>query len=242
MSLEITDYYELLALHRCVLEAKFHSDPEDGDIADSPLVAGLANRILEALEQAESQRGKPGEVKNWERWRKIDRRTYFWKTAVSFAVAYPRWSELGAHEKRELVATLLAPFVATDSDFVEFCSLVENRKQKTLSSSNVAGEQHTKSDFAIKVLQRVGDEINDNVDVEVQLSGERYSATFATLKNLENILAGYRETGECLSGKYFWCSGLILIEDLSPPTIRDSVEHLIAIGEFSKAFEGPHND
>jgi hypothetical protein len=67
MLLSITDYYELLALHRIVLEAKFHSDPDDRDIADSPIAAALANQIVEALQNAETLRGKPERAGEWER-------------------------------------------------------------------------------------------------------------------------------------------------------------------------------
>ncbi|PQV89209.1 hypothetical protein CDT93_21660, partial [Cronobacter sakazakii] len=41
--------------------------------------------------------------------------------------------------------------------------------------------------------------MDDNIDVEVLLdNGERYTATFFTLKNIASILERYKNSGECL--------------------------------------------
>ena len=54
-----------------MLEAKFHNDSDDRDIADIHYAALLAKRILEELLNAEVLRGKPDKVREWERWRNI---------------------------------------------------------------------------------------------------------------------------------------------------------------------------
>jgi hypothetical protein len=54
-----------------MLEAKFHNDSDDRDIADIHYAALLAKRILEDLLNAEVLRGKPDKVREWERWRNI---------------------------------------------------------------------------------------------------------------------------------------------------------------------------
>jgi hypothetical protein len=50
-----------------MLEAKFHNDSDDRDIADIHYAALLAKRILEELLNAEVLRGKPDKVREWER-------------------------------------------------------------------------------------------------------------------------------------------------------------------------------
>lgn len=124
MLFSITDYYELLALHRIVLEAKFHNDPDDRDIADSPIAAALANRIVEALQNAEALRGKPERVSEWERWRKVDFKGRFLENTVSYLRRHDKWSSMSQTERRDMAATLLAPFQISESDYQEFEKLV----------------------------------------------------------------------------------------------------------------------
>lgn len=59
--MKIEDKFELMALHRCLLEAKFNPNPNDRDIAGSPIVAKLINQLTDELEKIEG--------KSWEEWR-----------------------------------------------------------------------------------------------------------------------------------------------------------------------------
>lgn len=82
---------------------------------------------------------------------------------------------------------------------------------------------------------------NDNVDVDLVFdSGERYTATFFTLQNIQSLLDNYKITGECNSGQYFWASDMIIVEKLTPETIRQTVQDLLST-DFKCAFSGPHS-
>ncbi len=59
--MKIEGHFELLALHRCLFEAKFNACPDDYDIAGSPIVAKLANEVLASLKEIEGDK--------WEEWR-----------------------------------------------------------------------------------------------------------------------------------------------------------------------------
>ena len=96
-------------------------------------------------------------------------------------------------------------------------------------------------------LQVVGPQVwsptDDNVDVEVRLpNGDLYVATFFTLANLQRLFEKNRESGECLSGRYFWASDMILVEELTIESMTDAVEDLIANGEFAGAFRKSDED
>lgn len=79
--------------------------------------------------------------------------------------------------------------------------------------------------------------MDDNIDVEVLLdNGERYTAAFFTLKNIASILERYKNSGECLSGLYFWASNLIIIDNLHKETIREAIDDLVKNGEFFSSF------
>lgn len=81
------------------------------------------------------------------------------------------------------------------------------------------------------------DVLDDNIDVEVRFpDGRRYTATFFTLKNLESLFRKNRETGECLSGTYFWAVEMIIVENLECQTLTATVEGLLHDQEFESAF------
>ena len=78
---------------------------------------------------------------------------------------------------------------------------------------------------------------NDNSDVWVTLSDEsRWVATFFTYRNISSLSIKNAETGECLSGKYFWSSDMILIDRLTPSNIEAVVKDLLASNEFKLVF------
>lgn len=88
----------------------------------------------------------------------------------------------------------------------------------------------------IRVHHEVDDVLNDNVDAEVVLSnGESRTVTFFTLRNIEQVLSRYKESGECLFGKYFWAKDLIIVESLDFEVIRKVVWDLVESGEYEGA-------
>jgi len=95
---------------------------------------------------------------------------------------------------------------------------------------------------SIDYYTEIADPDDDNVDVHVRLeSGERYVATFFTLRNIQGLMDKDKKTGEG-SGKYFWASDMVIVLDLNDATIRKTVEEMIANGEFEHAFSGPLPD
>ena len=81
------------------------------------------------------------------------------------------------------------------------------------------------------------DSDNDNVDVQVTFpNGERFSAVFFTLRNIEALMKRYKKTGECASGLYFWASDMMIVESLTEKTICKTIDHLLAEDEFGYVF------
>ena len=65
---------------------------------------------------------------------------------------------------------------------------------------------------------------DDNTDVVVTLSdGSKWVASFFSYKNICSLSKNNRETGECLSGKYFWASDMILADEVS----RERIEEIL---------------
>ena len=89
----------------------------------------------------------------------------------------------------------------------------------------------------IKIIDEIVDINNDNADIEVTISDNKYVATFFTLKNISTLFESYRNTGECLAGSYFWSSNMIIVKDLNEETIQSVISQLVESDEFEDVFE-----
>ncbi|MDF2535372.1 MAG: hypothetical protein K0R18_1531 [Bacillales bacterium] len=78
---------------------------------------------------------------------------------------------------------------------------------------------------------------NDNTDVFVEFDDNtKWVATFFTYSNISKLVEKNKQTGECLNGKYFWGSDMLLIDVISKERIEEVVRHLIVKGEFENIF------
>jgi hypothetical protein len=68
-------------------------------------------------------------------------------------------------------------------------------------------------------------------------NGKRFVATFFTYDNIKTLAEKSKQTGECLSGKYFWASDMILIDRVDRKSIEAAIEDLIRGGYFDTAFK-----
>ncbi|WP_433412897.1 hypothetical protein ACQP1V_27075 [Microtetraspora malaysiensis] len=64
-----------------------------------------------------------------------------------------------------------------------------------------------------------------------------------TLEAIAGIMDRWQGTGECLNGRYFWCSDLVIIRKPGFVSMADAVRDMIAIGEFESTCSAlPIND
>ena len=81
------------------------------------------------------------------------------------------------------------------------------------------------------------DPIDSNTDVIVHLDdGSRWMATFVSYKNVATLTQKDKQTGESLSGAYFWVSDMILIDETSRKRIEEVIEHLMEEDYFYMIF------
>ncbi|MFC5530332.1 hypothetical protein [Cohnella yongneupensis] len=79
---------------------------------------------------------------------------------------------------------------------------------------------------------------DDNTDVIVTFEdGTRWIASFFTYKNIHTLAQKNQQTGECLRGKYFWGSDMVLVDECSRNRIEEVINHLILKGDFEVIFE-----
>jgi len=78
---------------------------------------------------------------------------------------------------------------------------------------------------------------NDNTDVIVEFDDStRWVASFFTYSNISKLVEKNKRTGECLNGKYFWGSDMILVDEVSRESIEEVIKHLINEQEFEAIF------
>ena len=141
MGLIISDYFELLALHKTILEAKFSTEPNDDSISGSPLVADICNRVVDEIILIEQKRDNDSKER-WTEWLKItnhmpvDNSEYdnadmqsmnmltFWEAAIANAKKDERFFLVSPEEKMQLARCYLSPFICSDDEIGFFVNSV----------------------------------------------------------------------------------------------------------------------
>lgn len=67
-------------------------------------------------------------------------------------------------------------------------------------------------------------------------------ASMATIEDIVRLMDVWKSTGECLRGRYFWTSDLIIIDQLNAVAIADVVEDLVKTGEIRGAMTRAEDD
>lgn len=117
------DYYGLLNLHKSLLEAKFHTTPENELIAGSPLVANTYAQVRDLLIQ--SDKGS-----EWKEWFQLRNRPDRKNQAIVLMKKCDRWNNSSFDEKRRIAADYLAPFIFDEEELKNVIVAVDNNFQE----------------------------------------------------------------------------------------------------------------
>jgi hypothetical protein len=124
--LEITNYYQLLALHRTIVEAKFNKNIKDTDIYTSPIISELANKIIEQIIEYHQKSGEVFEANNWKNWRYIDSSRLEWDVIVKRIAEINIWNDISENEKLEFISILASPFLLNSENLESLLNLTNN--------------------------------------------------------------------------------------------------------------------
>ena len=103
--MEVTDQYELTALHRALFEAQFAVAPHDRDVPGSPLLAALSNRVVDELTKIDPR---------WADWRAAENHPERIAIARKHLLGNPRWPTMSKAERIDHVRNQLAPLVPSE--------------------------------------------------------------------------------------------------------------------------------
>ena len=107
------DYFGLLNLHKALLEAKFHTTPDNESVAGSPLIADIYIQVRDML--IESDKGS-----QWKEWFQLSNRPDRKHQAVILMKKCgERWNKATADEKKKIAADYLAPFLFDEKEMKE---------------------------------------------------------------------------------------------------------------------------
>lgn len=112
------DYYGLLNLHKALLEAKFHTMPDNKMISGSPLIANIYIQIRDLL--LESDKGR-----EWRDWFQLSNRPDRRNQAVILMKECRGWSKADADKKREIASSYLAPFLFDEDALMSIIAEVD---------------------------------------------------------------------------------------------------------------------
>lgn len=119
IKLEIRDYYVLLNLHKALLEAKFHLNPDNTLVCLSPIIADLSNELVDILAKMDEHKDERNAGK-WDSWRKLEGQSFYRERAIKNATFNNRWLEMKEEDKVRCAKNLLSPFKATDEELRNF--------------------------------------------------------------------------------------------------------------------------
>jgi hypothetical protein len=75
------------------------------------------------------------------------------------------------------------------------------------------------------------------IDVEVSIAdGRRFLGTVGTVADIAETMSRWKGTGECLGGRYFWISDLVVVASADVQALVDIVDDLASTGELASAF------
>jgi hypothetical protein len=106
----VKDKYELWALHRALYEARFRCDPEDQEIAGSGLLADIHKRLMDAIIEAEGERGK--KTREWLKRNQPELEVLAGRMRRMTA----RWNTHSDETKRQYVLCSISPFTVSEED------------------------------------------------------------------------------------------------------------------------------
>ena len=113
------DYYGLLNLHKALLEAKFHTIPDNELIAGSPLIADLYIQVRDLL--IESDKGN-----EWKDWFLLSNRPDRKEQAIILMRKDRIWNKATHDEKRKIASAFLAPFIFSEEELENLIAEVDS--------------------------------------------------------------------------------------------------------------------
>ena len=117
--IRIADYHELLSLHKALMEAKFHANPENAYIAGSPHISRIARDVASAIVDSLRLSGDDDKADHWEDWLKLANQRWIIDRVVAHMRENEGWRSWNDGEIYDYLECMFSPFFASEEDFAE---------------------------------------------------------------------------------------------------------------------------
>jgi hypothetical protein len=119
----ISDYNELVALYKAIHAAKFSPKPMAAELVGSPILASVAIRIAETLDQMEFDQGHP-ERASWRR--PMVRDSSIWKLCIDYVLyRHEVWDTWPLEDKKKYASVIMSPLTVTDEVLAYFVDEID---------------------------------------------------------------------------------------------------------------------
>lgn len=112
------DYYELLNLHKALLEAKFNLNPDNELVSGSPLVADVYIQVRDLLMKSDKS-------DDWEAWFQLKNRPDRRKSVIMRILGDERWEKASDDDKIKIAGNYLAPFIYDEVELNEIVAEID---------------------------------------------------------------------------------------------------------------------
>ena len=109
MELEIKDYWELVALHKSLMAAKFDPEPYLKELQGSPLTSSLAFKVFDLLVESCRTEGNYTEAENWLKWQLANKSRIETQLLIKNIKNESWWSDADTAKKEEYILDFMAP-------------------------------------------------------------------------------------------------------------------------------------
>jgi hypothetical protein len=191
----VSNYYELLALHRAIMEAKFSEDSADRDIAGSPILSSVHRRVIHLLMAADVKKNGDKATIGWEQFLAIGPESRCFRVALRRASEIPGWHSLSYGEQKRWAADLLEPFRASEKLLAFFISQVF---VFTVQTGNPEIQKEPKVDTTEFFELFKGVFLQETEEVIINWNGQRLHLNYR--HDVPNILLGIVEMVSAVLG------------------------------------------
>ena len=122
--IELKDYFVILNLHKALLEAKFHLNPDNINVSSSPIIADICNKLVDVLKKMDEEKSEKN-IGKWDEWRLLKNQSFYRDRAIINAKLNNRWNKMNNEEKEKTVKNLISPFIATEEELKSFIQQVD---------------------------------------------------------------------------------------------------------------------
>ena len=109
MELHIDDYWELVALHKSLMAAKFDDEPYLMELQGSPFTGSLAFKVFELLVKSCQSEGKIKEANDWLEWQNADRSRMETQLLLKRIKENSWWRNADCADREKYIVNFMSP-------------------------------------------------------------------------------------------------------------------------------------